>query len=89
MKNIEIYAHSWFESYKGREGFIMILNFENDFRKITHGVIVHEAIHISNYIALERDIDPDFENDEPIAYLAEWITDEVYKFIKKSNFKII
>lgn len=85
--NEEIYAHSWCVKYKREQGFIMVLNFENDFRKIKHGVITHEVIHIAHFIAEYRAIDPSFTNDESIAYLAEWITDEVYKFIEKYNYK--
>ena len=30
----------------------------------------------------------DIVNDEAEAYLAEWITDQVYRFIKKTNHKV-
>jgi len=82
-----VYAHSWAENYKGHIGYYMILNFENKHRHITHGCITHEALHIANFIASDRGIQASFSNDEPITYLAEWITDETYKFIKANNLK--
>lgn len=83
----EVYAHSFSGNYRGRQGFMMVLNFKNGFRKIKHGVITHEAIHIAHFIADNRGIQANFNNDEPITYLAEWITDETYKFINKLNYK--
>ena len=80
----DIYAHSYLADYKGTQGYYIILNFDNKYRKIKHGTIAHEAaVHIPNFIAINRGIEPDFVNDEPIAYLAEWITDNVYKFLSK------
>ena len=81
-----VYAHSWFATYRGQQGFYIVLNFDNEVRKIKHGVITHEAIHTAHFIATERGIEPDFSNDEAIAYLGEWITDSVYKFIQKHKF---
>ena len=83
--NKEIYAHSWYEKYRSKQGFIMVLNFDNAYREITHGVIAHEAMHLTNMIASLRGIEPDFNNDEHLAYLTEWIVDTVYKFIPKNK----
>lgn len=83
---IKVYAHSWYFNYRGREGNAIILNFDKN--KITHGTIAHEALHIANFIADSRGFKPDLINDEPMAYLIAWITNEVYKFMKKNNFKI-
>jgi hypothetical protein len=82
-----VYAHAWRFNYKGKEGNAIILNFNND-EKLTHGTIAHEAYHIANFIADSRGLIPDHINDEPIAYLITWITNEVYKFMNKNNFKI-
>lgn len=83
----EVFAHAVYENWKGYEGYIMVLNFEHN-KAITHGVIWHEIFHTVNFIAQTRGIDLDVENDEPLAYLGMWITDEVYKFINKQNIKI-
>lgn len=83
----EIYAHSFYGGLNGHQAFVMALNFNHSFSKITHGTITHEAIHIAHYIADYRGFIADFENDEPITYLAGWIANEVYKFIDKHNFK--
>lgn len=79
----EPYAHTWLVNWKGKQGFVIILNFNNSRRKIHHGTIAHEAIHATHFIAQERGIKADFLNDEPIAYLAEFITDHVYELMEK------
>ena len=84
----EIYGSAWYINYKDRQGFAMILNFDSDRAKITHGTIAHEAVHLAHYIADERGIKLDLNNDEPITYLVGWIVDEVYDFIKKSNLEV-
>lgn len=76
-----IYGHTWHDNWKGDNGYFIILNFDNDYRKIYNGIITHEAIHATHMIAAQRGFVSDFDNDEPIAYLAEWITDQVYKFM--------
>ena len=83
-----IYAHSWVAEYKSKQGYIMVLNFNNETTKITNGTITHEVVHIADFIADDKGFIADFHNDEPIAYLAGWITDEVYNFINKHKFKV-
>lgn len=85
----EVYAHAVLTDWKKKAGFVIVLNFENSFRKIHNGTITHEAIHAAHFIARERGIVADFSNDEPITYLAEFIADEIYKLMDKHNFKAI
>jgi len=84
-----IYAHTLLTNWKGEQGFIIVLNFKSKYREIHNGTITHESIHAADFIAQERGIVPDFSNDEPIAYLAGYITDEIYKLMDKYNFKAI
>ncbi len=86
-----IYAHSWntnVDSYTGVTGYTVVLNFNSPFRDVTLGTIVHEAFHIVNFIAADRGIKSDFENDEALSYLIEWVVEEIYSFIKKCNFEV-
>jgi hypothetical protein len=82
-----IYAHARVIYYKGSHTLTTIFNF-NANSKITYGIIAHEALHIANMIAEHRGIIPDFQNDEPITYLTEWITNEIHKFIEKEGFQV-
>lgn len=82
----EVYAHSWLINWKGKQGFVMILNFDSNTRKIYHGVITHEALHVVHFIAQCRGMVPDFENDEHLSYLSEWVSDKVYSFARQHNF---
>lgn len=79
-----IFAHAIFGNYKGVQGFFIIINLKNKFMKITPGVIAHEAYHICSFISDKRGITIDTNNDEPIAYLTEWIVNEIHKFINKN-----
>lgn len=84
-----IYAHSWFDNFKGRQGFFVIFNFDSEYRKITHGAVTHESLHITHFIASRRGLMADFDNDESLAYLSEWISDKMYEFFKTHCFKPI
>lgn len=46
------------------------------------GVLVHECIHAANYCLSDRGIKSDAVNDEPTAYLAQWIFDKCKKHMK-------
>ena len=81
-----LYAHSVLTSWKGMEGYIVILNMDSQYRKIHMGTIAHEAVHIANMLFEQRGITLSAVNDEPFAYLVEWIVDEIHKFINKNNF---
>lgn len=85
FKNKWVFGHSYYGNHQGKRAFFMILNFDRKSDKITHGAITHESTHISHMIAQIVGITPDFENDEPIAYLSGWITDRVYEFAKTQN----
>ncbi len=69
--------------YKGYQSYLVALNFDNDFAKITHGIIAHEAVHIANFIQEYVGVVPTFDNDEPSAYLTQWVVDEIYKMMSK------
>ena len=90
----EVYASANLDNWEGIEGFIIALNFDNKNRAITHGCVAHESSHIAHMVLEQRGVIADFINDEPVTYLIEWITDQVYKFadekkmVVKSNTEI-
>jgi hypothetical protein len=57
-------------------------------KKTSYGVIAHESLHAVSYIFDFHGIVMDCKNDEPIAYLLEWVVEECHKFIKVKNFTI-
>lgn len=81
------YAHTWQINWNGNQGFAVVFNFENEHRPIFNGTIAHEALHVVDFILEDRGVQPDFINDEPSAYLLEWIVDEIYRFCEKYSFK--
>jgi hypothetical protein len=84
-----VYASTFFGNWKGMQGFFVIFNFDHKNYAVYNGTITHEALHCANFIGEARGIVNDGVNDEPFAYLAEWITDEIYKFINKYNVKVM
>lgn len=55
---------------------------------LSHGLIVHEIVHLVNLIFIDRGIKLDLNNDEAQAYLTEWITTSLYKFFKDKKIPI-
>lgn len=84
----QIYAHSLLFDNKGMTGYGIVLNFNYKKAKITHGVIAHEAYHITSYIAEEHGLEWNVDNDEPLAYLINWVVDQVYLFVKEYGLKV-
>ena len=82
-----IYGYTIYDAYRGQQGFFIVLNPNSSFRNMTHGTIAHEAYHAAGFIAIRRGITADFDNDEPLAYLADWITDKVYETF--NHFKLL
>lgn len=87
-KDEEPYAHAWRLGYKGWKSACVVLNFHHSKSKINHGIVAHEAMHATHFIAQDSDIDFDFDNPEPITYLLEWVTNEIHKFIHQKGFKV-
>jgi hypothetical protein len=49
----------------------------------THSSIAHEVVHLVNSIYHDRGMKLDVLEDEPQAYLTGWVTEQIYKTIKK------
>lgn len=84
--NNTVYAHCVYGNYKGQQGFYIVINPFSKYRSIFHGTIAHEALHACSFLLRQRGIEIDASNDEPQAYLIEWITDKVYEVLKKFNY---
>ena len=82
-----VFAHSIYPSC-GIGGYYIILNFHDKENKVSIGTIAHESTHIANAIFTACGIIVDTDNDEPHAYLVEWVSEMVNRFAKKHNFKI-
>ena len=81
----EIHAHAI--SYPDTKwyGYSIILNINNINSDTINGKIAHEAVHVAHFIMNDRGIEADSRNDEPMAYLVQWIVDVVHKFIKQNS----
>ena len=79
----ELYGHAMNMIFDKQSSYIVVLNPKNKNNKMTVGVMAHEAVHIADFIFANCGIIHDLNNDEPLAYLVEWITDELYEFYKE------
>jgi hypothetical protein len=52
-------------------------------------VIAHEAVHAANYILSDRGVLCDHDNDEPLAYLVEWVVSKVVDALKRKRVKVV
>ena len=82
----EVYGHSIETRTHKSDSIVwaMVLNFRADV-PIYHGVIAHEALHITAFILDHVGQDFDHDNHECFTYLIQWITDEVYKFVNHNK----
>lgn len=87
-KRKDPYATTAEGNYDGKRAVFVILNFDNKYAKIDYGVIAHECLHATHMIAEDKGIIPDFQNDEPLAYLLMWMVNEVHQFINDNNIKL-
>jgi hypothetical protein len=82
-----LYAHCITGEHGDVRAVFIILNFDNEFRQMYNGCIAHEAIHAVNAVLEYAGVIADFNNDEPTAYLLEWMVDEVYLACHKAGYK--
>ena len=80
-KGQDLYAHTYYTTWKGEDALIVLLNPDNEFDYITAGVLAHEATHVATAVMALRGIKVDAETDEPMAYFVEWVVDELLKFM--------
>lgn len=78
------------ESVLGRsymtENNISIIRFINiDANEIPHGIIAHEAFHITTFILNKIGVKFSFKTDEFYAYLLNYLVDKIYLIIKKKK----
>lgn len=85
--NDELFAHAVSGVYKKRRGYFIVVNDKHP-EKLTHGVIAHEASHITMYIMEDVGLELSFSNCETFCYLVQWITNEFCMFAKRNNLKI-
>lgn len=71
---------AWTEDYFYQDNYLTIIFDQSSFDE---GTAAHEAIHIKNLVMQHAGIKHDFKNDEPEAYLAGLIVDEIYKVWKE------
>ncbi len=50
-------------------------------KKPTASIIAHESVHIKNKIFNHCHVELDINNDEPEAYLLDWIVEQCHKFL--------
>jgi hypothetical protein len=70
-----------FHSTAGKREYDLI--FKKDI--LLHGLIAHEIFHLTMRVMDQIKKPYDIKNDEPEAYLNQYLTTEVYSFLKESE----
>lgn len=81
----EIFAHAVMDLYDGWMSVFIIV--DSTHKQFHPCVITHEAVHCANMIFQYIGHIPDANNDEPQAYLTEWIFEKAYNFIYDESAK--
>lgn len=71
------------------ECYLIALNFGNDHAKVTHGIIAHEAMHVTRMLLESRGVRLSNRSDEAYAYMMTWIVDEIYELLRASDYVIV
>lgn len=75
--------------YEGWNAFLIIFNLAHK-QSISYGMLSHEATHIVDNLFESIGHVTSFENNEPGAYLIEWIVNEIFKhFIERDLLKLL
>ena len=81
----DLFAHSYYHNHDGNESFTMILNYNHSDVEIKMGTIAHESYHLVSMILDSRGVALDFNNDEPGAYLMEWIFNTIMDWLASNE----
>lgn len=89
-ENDPLYAHCIYsllddldhEIY-GTKCIFIVFNTNHPTSPITPGVVAHEAFHASDFVLEKIGADSDRNNSEPQAYLIEYFTEKIHKFLGK------
>jgi len=83
----ETFASAVDWKYKGFKCVFLVFNTDKDlFKPLSPGDINHEVVHACHIIFGHIEYIVDNNNDESMAYLAGWLTDEVHNFLYGTNY---
>ena len=73
---------------KPLRAYLTAFKTNNEYAKITNGVIAHEAFHAVDTILSYAGCELTNESSEAYAYLIQWITKQIYKVFSDNNVSI-
>lgn len=80
----EIFAHTYTGgNWNGKNARIVLLNPLSQVANLNSGVIAHEAYHVVSGIMSHVGVYPSFDNDEPMAYLIEWVVNNIHRVVDR------
>lgn len=83
----ELWAQTFSDVDKDEHEIFTVVFFFNEpsTPPITHGIITHESLHITNLILAKAGVKLKTNNDEASAYLIQWVVDQITFFLKEKN----
>ena len=79
-------AYAFFDPQKDGSTIIGVMFKEGE---LAYSIIVHEMVHVVNYIFHFASVKPDLDNDETQAYLSQWVFETIIKTLKKHKIKLV
>ena len=82
-EDLDAWGAMCFQADRATEHGVFILVRPN----VPPGYVAHEAVHAVNYLLLRKGIQLDRKNDEPQAYLTEWVVALVHHALRSKEVK--
>ena len=84
QEEIDVFAFQMVTDY---DEYTILLNPEHPTADITYGIVAHECMHVLLKHFHRRNIDISVDNEEPSAYMIEWLVDQVVSFMHEKGYR--
>jgi len=78
----EVFACTYNHDLDGDDCYSVVFNPDRNDVFLTFGDIAHEAVHAAGMLFESRGILAAHDNDEALAYMVGWFTNEIIKFLE-------
>lgn len=75
----EVFGHAIYDGYKGKKAIFIVVDSSHE--QFHPSILAHESVHGANMIFQLVGHELDTNNDEPQAYLVEWIFEKAWEFV--------
>jgi len=84
----EIFCQTFSTEIDDKRTYLVAFNVKHSNYLVTNGHIAHECLHAANMCLGHIGDIASHENDETLAYLLDWMVDQVYTYMKEYKITI-